>query len=253
MARRATIFSQFDDSTTLRIAGPYEFAKWNPAHPLNPERITPLIRGYEHLSYDLGVLGTSESHVLSLLSGTQPEKWFQVASYPQVHSLQTDKGLIIAVVFPTPELNTDRSTSMIQNLVATLSELRSDHPNALIVGISSWGRENERQFVEKHEGSCNILLGSGPGPGLTSTFSTHALTLWTRAYSKGRTVTKIEIREFPAADAPLSWITGRNISAQLVLLGEKIQENPAMDAILAPLNVVAKVSASSQKRRPCGK
>jgi hypothetical protein len=253
MARRATFFSKFDDPNTLRIAGPYEFAKWSPAHPLNPERITPLIRGYEHLSYDLGVLGTSESNVLSHLSGTQTEKWFQVVSHPQVHSLQTGRGLFIAVVFPALEVNTPPSTSMIQNLVATLNELRSDHPNALIVGISSWGRESEKQFIEKHEGSCNILLGSGPGPGLTSTVSTHAQTLWTRSYSKGRTVTKIEIREFPTADRPLNWITGRNISAQLVLLGKKIQENPGMNAILAPLNVVAKVSASSQKRRPCGK
>ncbi len=253
MARRATIFSRYDDSNTLRIAGPYEFAKWTPAHPLNPERITPLIRGYEHLCYHLGILGTSESGALSILSDTQPKTWFRIEHRPQVHFLQTDGGLFIAVVFPALEVNTPPSKSMIQNLVATMTRLRSDHPGALIVGISSWGRKNERQFVEEHEGSCNILMGSGPGAGLISAFSTHAKTLWTRPYSKGRTVTKIEIREFPSADPTSSWNTGRNISAQLVLLGDKIQENPAMSAILAPLNVVAKVSTSSHKNNSCGK
>jgi hypothetical protein len=249
MARRATIFSNHDDPTTLRIAGPYELTKWNPTQPLDPERITPLIRGYEHLSYDLGVLGTSESNALAILSGTQPGTWFRVDSLPQVHSIQTEMGLLFAVVFQDLEANTHPGESIVGELLTTLSGLRKEHPDALIVGISSWGRENERLFVENHEGSCDILLGSGPGPGLIAAFSTHAKTLWTRAYSKGRTVTKIEIREFPSSDVSLTWNTGRNISAQLVLLGKKIQENPAMNTILAPLNDVAHVVTPFPKKQ----
>jgi hypothetical protein len=253
MARRATIFSKYDDPNTLRIAGPYEFTTWSPAQPLDPKRITPLIQGYEHLSYNLGVLGTSESKALTMLAGTHLGTWFQVDILPQVHSMQTGMGLLIAVVFPILESNTHPPESVILNLVTTLNGLRDDHPDALVVGISSWGRENERIFVEGHEGKCDILLGSGPGPGLIAAFSKHAKTLWTRAYSKGRTVTKIEIREFPSADTSLSWNTGRNISTQLVLLDKKIQDNPAMDAILSPLNPVAKISTPNRKNRVCDK
>jgi hypothetical protein len=153
------------------------------------------------------------------------------------------------VVFQDLEANTHPGESIVGELLTTLSGLRKKHPDALIVGISSWGRENERLFVENHEGSCDILLGSGPGPGLIAAFSTHAKTLWTRAYSKGRTVTKIEIREFPSSDVSLTWNTGRNISAQLVLLGKKIQENPAMNTILAPLNDVAHVVTPFPKKQ----
>ena len=252
MARRATIFSGYDDPHTLRIAGPYELAKWPPARPLDAERVKPLIRGYELLAYDLGVLGTSEASALPLLAKDQPQTWLRADSHPHIHPMTTAMGSVMAVVFPTLQPDGTPSESMLSELVTTLTDLRHSHPKALLVGISSWGREHERRFLDDHEGRCDILLGSGPGPGLTSVFSSHAKTLWTRAYTKGRTVNKIEIREFPSPSASFNWKNGRNISTKLLVLGEKIQDNPAMDAILAPLDAVAKAAQTTRKNGSCG-
>nr|WP_141721107.1 hypothetical protein [Desulfoplanes formicivorans] len=186
---------------------------------------------------------------MSMLSDVQPDTWFQMDSHPRVHSLPTRRGLVLAVIFPA--LDTTKEPlppSMSRELVTTLTSLRKNHPKALIVGISSWGRQHERRFVDQHEGLCDILLGSGPGSGLTSTLSTHARTLWTRAFTKGRTVNKMTIKEFPSPNSSFHWQTGRNIAVKLVVLDDKIQNNPAMEAILAPLDT----PAAHGKTSSCG-
>ncbi len=242
MARRATIFSQHDQPGTLRIAGPYELVRWSSTHPLDLTAITPLIQGYHHLAYDLGVLDVSEAAALPLLATSTPPTWFKLGSHPQTHLMQTPHGRVIAVLFPTLSSGDHPTTTSIQNLITTLNHLRKAYPQALILGISSWGKEHEKTFLLNHEGCCDILLGSGPGPGLKSMLSAHAKTLWTRAYSKGRTITQILIKEFPIPSPSFAWNIGTTISVNLVVLNENIQDNTVMDAILAPLKTATTTS-----------
>ena len=252
MARRATIFSRYNNPNTLRIAGAYEFYQRDPVHAWDPQRLKTLLRGYQRLDYHLGVLGPSETDAMSLLAAMQPNTWFLVDSQPRTRFLPTPKGLVAAVIFPALDKTADPSfESQVNQLVATLTGLRQSHPKALIVGISSWGRQAERQFMDKHEGVCDILLGSGPGSGLTPALSAHGKTLWSRAFTKGRTVNRVIIKEFPSGKS-FHWQTGRNIAVKLMVLDEKIQDNPAMNALLAPLDTPANPSKKGGNTSSCG-
>jgi hypothetical protein len=253
MARRATIFSKYDNPQTLRIAGPYEFAQRHPVHAWDPQRLEILARAYERLDYHLGVLGPSETGAMSLLATMQPDTWFQAGSQPQTRFLSTSRGLVAAVIFPALDREAGSSfEALVTRLAVTISGIRQRHPKALVVGISAWGRKHERQFMDRHEGLCDILLGSGPGSGLTSTLSTHGKTLWSRAFTKGRTVNKLTIKEFPSPDSSFHWKTGQNIGVKLVVLDQRIQDNPAMDAFLAPLDAPANPSKKHGKTTSCG-
>ncbi len=240
MARRATIFSTPYSGSTLRIAGPYEFTKHNGSSRVDPQNLLPLFKGYDHLGYTLGVLAPEESFAFAPLSDQQPQTWFQAGSRPGIHELHTKNGRIEVVVFPVAPSTQVPRQAMLKNLVARLKQLRTDHPGAIIVGISSWGREAERRFIKRHGGSCDLLLGSGPGGGLVSSFSDNQATLWTRAYSKGRTITKISIAAFPPSTNPHTWKIADHVSTKLVVLNERVQDNPAMVKILSPLYTVAK-------------
>ncbi len=235
LARRATFFSRHNTSHTLRIAGPYEFAPPHPPKPLDLTSLKPLFKGYEYLAYDIGVLGKSEASALPILARAKGQTWFTAGSHPHVQSLITPQGPVMAVVFPALDNGHAPSPAMLQELVSTLTNLQETHPDALILGISSWGRNHEKTFLHTYEGTCHILLGSGPGSGQTGTLSPHAKTMWVRAFAKGKIINSLEIRAFPSSKQPFRWKLGRTIFAQSVILDETIADDSAMQHILAPL------------------
>ena len=253
MARRATLFSKYaHDKNTLRIAGPYEFTRGNiPGPARNPEN-APLIAGYCALNYSLGILAPGESDIGRVLKSENPDIWMSLSEVPLGQTLGTDSGRVTVVVFPADKKTGTPTEKMLQELQNTLTQLYNDPRNQLIVGISPWGKKYEQAFLTNHPGLCDILLGSGPGPGLTSSLSHDRRTMWVRAYSKGRTVSRIQVERFPVRVPVSTWSDGQTIKARLMLLNEKVQANPEMQKIFAPRRSVGTPSKSRNQKSSCG-
>ena len=253
MARRATVFSQYNDTPdTLRIAGPYEFNKWDGSTQLHTGHDTSLFRGYATLDYSLGILAQDEGRAATFLQNDHSEgAWVALSTHPKVHRLATSNGKIAVVVFPAAPKKEAITDAMIQDVLSAIKAQRDDPGIELIIGVSPWGRQQEQKFLDTHPGGCDVLLGSGPGPGLTSSLTSNRQTLWVRAYSKGRTVSMVQIEQFPDHNAQSAWRVGQNINAKLLVLNEKIQKNQAMQKTLAPMDATTKTSGSRGKAS-CG-
>lgn len=253
MARRATIFSKYSDtSDTLRIAGPYEFNKWDGSTHLHTGHDIPLFRGYSTLDYSLGILAPDEGRATTFFQNDHSGgAWVSLTTHPNVHRFTTTNGKIAVVIFPTAPKKGVITATMAQEVLSAIKTQRDDPDIKLIIGVSPWGRQQEQKFLDTHPASSDILLGSGPGPGLTSSLTSNRQTLWLRAYSKGRTVSMVQIEHFPTRNARSKWRVGQNINAKLLVLNEKIQQNPAMQKTLEPLDAKTKPSGSRSKA-PCG-
>ncbi len=234
MARRATLFATYgNDANTLRIAGPYEFSRANDSGHASPETIQPLFTFYGALKYSLGILPPEKRYAQQALESGLSDAWISLTDRPRIRHMTTDSGQVTVVVFPAGTKPGTPSKKMIQDVVTALNTERQDSRTRLVIGVSPWGKQYEQAFLQTHSGLCDILLGSGPGPGLTSSLSPDRRTLWVRAYSKGRTVSMIEVHRFPSRNPASTWHTGTTITARLMVLDAKVRDNPDMKKILA--------------------
>lgn len=67
----------------------------------------------------------------------------------------------------------------------------------LLLGLSLWGYFREKRFLKDHLGVLDTLLGSGCCPYQKAKYFHNKKTLWIRPLSKGKTVCKITIPNWP--------------------------------------------------------
>lgn len=92
--------------------------------------------------------------------------------------------------------------------------------------------EGEFTLLKDYEPEIDLLLGSGPGPGLAGRFMNHSKTFWARAYSKGKALHLIRIGEWPKRAANWKWTKGKNLKLDFKTLTPDVEDNPEMQAIL---------------------
>ena len=144
--------------------------------------------------------------------------------------LQTASGLRVGFVY-FPELNkgTGRaSEALCRDIAETVRELgaKSD----MVAGVSPWGYFAEKSFLEKSPPPLDMLLGGGPGSGLSKTANGNR-TLWLRPFAKGKTLTLVAIEHLPD-QGNRTW-TPKDYALRNVPLGDSMRNDPAIEALIS--------------------
>lgn len=175
-----------------------------------------LTAAHEHMDYDLGILAPKET---DSQAKPLPAPWRRVDATPRTVVLEKKGVRLGVVIFPehpeTPERAFKAISSRTQRLHRTCD---------LVLGVSSWGKQLEREFLTQAPGAVDILQGSGPGGPLPFRLTTGGKTVWVRPYSKGKTVQRLDILELPR-QTPTTWNKGQNIALRLVSLNEDMPED----------------------------
>lgn len=178
-----------------------------------------LFAAHEHMAYDLGILAPQET---ATQADSPPEPWHRVTDQPQTVVLEKNDIRLGVVIFParpeTPQRAFQETASRAQRLHQTCD---------LVLGVSSWGKQLEHDFLVQAPGAVDILQGSGSGGPLPFRLPNDRKTVWVRPYSEGKTVQRLDILDLPR-DTPTTWNKGRNIALRLVSLNEDMPENAAV-------------------------
>jgi hypothetical protein len=216
----------------LVLGGPWEFKKSGIVAP-KQTILRSLASAFDQMDYDLIVLSGEESqqlskHGLALRAGAVLDGSGRVEIFP------TAVGRVAVITLPPLEGNFIMPNHEMIETVRSLSasaRARAD----LVVAISPWGAQGERFLLEKSSPDLDILLGSGPGPGVPGQITNKARTLWARPYDKGQTVTSIVIKHPLGTPGSRKWVGGANVESKPVPLLQSFPEDEPTRTILSDL------------------
>ncbi|MFW6235708.1 MAG: hypothetical protein ACOC24_02885 [Desulfovibrionales bacterium] len=144
-------------------------------------------------------------------------------------------GLQIAVFF-LPSLQDSfilPNTAMRNQIDALAADLKGK--SDLLIGISPWGAQGERFYLENGNPRFDILLGAGNGPGLNGQLLNKGKTLWVRPYTKGQAVQKIEVLASAVKNPETAWKIGANMTFASLPLRETMPEDSETQTVLQGL------------------
>jgi len=107
----------------------------------------------------------------------------------------------------------------------------------LVVGVSPWGSMAEEAFLTANPDVFDVLLGAGHGFGTPAMPQPVPRTLWARAHTKGRTISRLDI-VLPVKKAGAPWLPGEDHQAELLNPDYTVPGDPDI-AILGETPTVA--------------
>jgi len=235
LARRSTFFALFGlkvpKDRRLLLAGPNEFL--NPFKPdENPDgkHAPAFAQSYQRLGYDK-VFITPEEALWLKDNGAAPSPSFTTVGAEPVVETVTKSGVTIGLlVFPLPKQGElEMPMDLMKQMTAEAQKLRPGVQ--LIIGLSAWGKKADQIFLNTQEPAFDVLLGSGPGPGLTGDLLPNAGSLWARTYTKGKYLNVIDIFALPDPKAEKKWGDASTFSFSYATLNIDIPEDPAIKSL----------------------
>ncbi len=238
LAKRATVLDTLRKKQTpmFMVAGPYEFLV--PGKKSHTQKNLPqaLAEAHTKLAYDAMILHPLEKNWLTQHNVSLSKEWIVQASHGDAKVFQAGDTRIGLLVFPAL-LNTGEmpDKKMTQN-IAKKAEFLRDKAD-LVVGVSSWGALAEDFFIKQEGPALDILLGTGPGPGLVGRFMAEGKTFWTRAYTQGKLLHVIKIAELPRRTPGWRWEKNKNIHMSMPGMGKQTQDTQAIVDIFTKYNL----------------
>lgn len=216
----------------MLVGGGFEFLRGK--EPVAQDKLQAMAQVIEILDYDLGFLAPEEARILADKGVAAPDGW-QVAGEIDHEIVKLNDGHSVAFVyFPVLSKNEQQLSKKSLKAVARLiDEMRK--VSDLVIGMSVLGFKAEYVYLKADTSHPDILLGSGPGMGLTGKIEAQGKTVWIRPYSLGKAVNLLEIIEFPVHDFDFKWTEGKNMHALVKGLTEKIALNMEVRSILEPI------------------
>ncbi len=151
---------------------------------------------------------------------------------PTAFKLKVTKDEIFFVLFPEETSKFQEVCKKI-NLLAKSINLHNN--GALIIGVSSWGADLEKRYLEFPGCSVPVLLGSGNGFGTRGKIVNNGHTLWIRPYVRGKAINLLKILRFPFRDTGWQWKQGDNVILDVFPFNDRI---PSDEKILKLLKGV---------------
>ena len=238
LARRASVLNTWRDTQqAFTVAGAYELNR--PGNRAQKSSVTTFHRTFGHLGYDLGVLtGGEAAQLKTVLSGPEadnpiPPGWMQFSDQAQTkifthHGLRL--GFIILPHTPGPQGQNTSGNGQMPGLEEAIRSLKSSCD--LSIGLSPWGWQKEKEFLESGSPVPDILLGSGSGPAILGKLANNAHTVWLRPYSQGRALNAISIPDPQAKDWVNGWRIEKNIHLEFLVLDDRVPSDPDIQELL---------------------
>ena len=229
MARRATFIQSLRATDagrerTLVLGAPFEILPDGPDRKPEARRLPAISQALARIGYNAGALLPEEATYLKSADAPVPAGFTVVTPTPQTTMLQA-AGLPIGIVFfpPPPDLTKPAPPAIGDAVAKAARELRTTAK--LVIGISGLGMMDEEAFLTAHPDALDVLLGSGINAGTAGKAGPGGKTLWARAYTRGKTVNRLDLLALPGA-ADFTWTPNGTFKAEVINLDETYPADP---------------------------
>jgi hypothetical protein len=213
----------------LLVSCPFEVLPDGPDRKPDAARLPGISQALSMLGYDAGVLNPDEADALQNARAPLPKGFIVLASRPSTKVIKVGDLTVGLVFFPTVSNPREPVPAADSDAVATAAAgLRGK--SGLIIGISGWGMADEEAFLSVHPGTLDVLLGSGPSAGLAGRPTANGMTLWSRAYIKGKTINRLDILSLPGA-GDFAWKSDKTFKADIVSLDDTYPADPSIQKL----------------------
>lgn len=177
-----------------------------------------LAGAYGSLEYDLGVALKGEAKWLSDNGARLPEGWRALGDTPEVVRLAAGELRLGVVLIPEARKT---GGDLQAEVAAAARALHSDVD--LVVGVSPWGEDAEKDFLTSNGAVFDLLLGAGRGRGSGLRLAAGGQTLWLRPAFDGWGVARLDILAKPGPEG--GWREGQDYTFVMQWLDDKIEED----------------------------
>lgn len=211
------------------MSGGFEYIRPQ-GSPQPKETLTALAAAYDRMEYDVGLLTPDEAQLFSRL-GVTPPAWQKTADQEPFYSIPVEDKVVGFVRFPSLKEGEEMpSDALVSEITALLKRKRGGVD--LLIALSDWGWQAEREYYEKDpEVVPDFLLGSGYGSGINGRLRADNRSVWVRPYDKGRSVCVIEVFKWQKPENPFAWKVTINYKTSSVGLNDDIEANKGVDAL----------------------
>lgn len=205
-----------------------------PETPIYPaqDRAVLAVKAYSYLKVDAGRLSPFTAGWLKKAAGSLPAGFLTVDTEPVAKAFNTPAGIVGVLFFPTGD-EPGRTPSAAQMQATRKAGHKLKDSCDLVVGISPWGMQAEKEFLPMAQGVFDCLLGGGEGPGFAQSVNRSAPgVLWSRSDVNGRALCVIDVLELPARAQAADWLEGVTFRASLTYLEGKQAPDRGMIKII---------------------
>lgn len=214
------------------VAGAYEFISDDGVDTPDAKAWASLSKAFAMLDYSVGALTPVEAAAFKANAVDVPKHWLALDSKEVVTTVVDTSGGQVGFVF-FPMLKTVMATPS-ENIIAKIdketAKLRGQVK--VVVGVSSWGVQNEADYLEKAKSLPDMLLGSGPGVGFAAKATASGKVLWMHTFSKGKALYSVDMLAWPQGQG-FKWEMGTNYTTQALVLDDSYPPNAAVEALFA--------------------
>jgi 2',3'-cyclic-nucleotide 2'-phosphodiesterase (5'-nucleotidase family) len=176
------------------------------------------------MGYDAGALLPGEIEYLKSADAPIPSGFSVLGPKPQT-AVVTKGGRKVGIVFfpPPPDMTKPTPPDLGDAVAEAAGQLRPSV--ALVIGVSGIGMMDEEAFLKAHPDALDVLLGSGLNAGTAGRPGPGGKTLWARAYTRGKTVNRLDLMRLP--DGPdFTWKPGETFKAEVINLDDAYPADP---------------------------
>ncbi|XPV77766.1 MAG: hypothetical protein ACNI27_07550 [Desulfovibrio sp.] len=200
---------------------PYGGGDWS------SDKVAALSKGYSMLRYDLLSLTPAERALFDAASIPYPTG---TAPLEDTTIIETKDGQKVGFVFfPKSEVKDNRPTAAaVEFITSRVKALRKT--SDIVIGMSPWGYFPEQSLLKDNSSSDlpDIILGSGPGTGVSGRLMNNDKTMLVRPYASGKSINIIKISDLPKKNLDFSWTKDENIFAKVDGLIHIYRDDPVV-------------------------
>ena len=166
----------------ISLAGAYEFLKEDEPANAATNALSKLVKAFSLMPYSTVFIAPNEAQAFKKAGITPPSGFVEASSEAKTQTISI-KGVTAGIIF-FPMLDAKASLAPQKALKAVAkaaSDLRSQHVD-IIIGLSTWGAQIERDYLDHGNTDVDILLGSGQGFGFNARPMANGHVLWARGF-----------------------------------------------------------------------
>nr|WP_272699713.1 hypothetical protein [Desulfovibrio sp. Fe33] len=219
------------DAPRLLVSGAWEFLRPT-GDPEPGQTLAALNEAFNVMRYDVGLLSAREAEALRKDDVPLPS-WRKSAEQEAFTVVTIQDGRKIGFLrFPSLPNGTDDEVP--QDLVTRLSkQIRENRSKVdLLIALTDWGWVAENAYLKSNpEYVPDMLFGSGNGSGINGRVLADGRCLWVRPYDKGRSISEVNVLQWPKRENSFAWDEAKNYTSASVGMNDAIKDNPDINAL----------------------